>query len=61
MIWIIAKLYFHMLVPDWANGGGPACAGIEGELVPSPRPPTKHSKEGTYQQIVLGKINWKIP
>ena len=42
-------------------GGTGACAGIEGELVPSPRPPTKHSKEGTYQQILLGKINWKIP
>jgi hypothetical protein len=42
-------------------GGTGGCSGIEGELVATPRPPTKSSKQGTYQQIVLGKVNWKIP
>lgn len=42
-------------------GGTGSCSGIEGELIPTPRPPTKSSKPGTYQHIVLGKINWKIP
>ena len=42
-------------------GGTGGCTGIEGELSATPRPPTKSSKEGTYQSIVLGKVNWKIP
>jgi len=42
-------------------GGTGGCSGIEGELVATPRPPTKSSKQGTYQQIVLGKVSWKIP
>ena len=42
-------------------GGTGECTGISGELISTPRPPTKSSKQGTYQQIVLGKISWKIP
>jgi hypothetical protein len=42
-------------------GGTGECTGIEGEMMTQPRPKTKSSKEGSYQQVVLNKVTWKIP
>lgn len=42
-------------------GGTGECAGIEGKMLTKPRPKTKSSKEGVYQQIVLSNVTWKIP
>ncbi len=42
-------------------GGTGECAGIEGEVIATPRPQTKSSKKGTYQSIILQKVKWKIP
>ena len=42
-------------------GGTGECTGIEGEALTKPRPKTKSSKQGSYQQIVLSNVTWKIP
>jgi hypothetical protein len=42
-------------------GGTGECTGIEGEIFTKPRPQTQPSKQGSYQQIVLNKVTWKIP
>ena len=42
-------------------GGTGECTGIEGEMVTKARPKTKSSKQGSYQQIVLSNVTWKIP
>lgn len=42
-------------------GGTGECAGIEGAMEMLPRPVVKTSKEGAYQGLGAGKINWKIP
>ena len=43
------------------TGGTGEFEGITGGLEIMPRPGLKHSKEGTYQSIGIGKVNWKIP
>ena len=42
-------------------GGTGECSGITGKIEPLPRPKVKSSKKGSYQQIVVGKVTWKIP
>ena len=42
-------------------GGTGECSGITGKMELLPRPDVKPSKEGTYQQITVGKVSWKIP
>jgi hypothetical protein len=41
-------------------GGTGECTGIEGKMLTKPQPKTISSKEGTYQQIVLTNVTWKI-
>lgn len=42
-------------------GGTGQCAGIEGQIELLPRPKIVPSKDGTYQQIGIGKVSWKLP
>ena len=42
-------------------GGTGDCAGIEGKVELMPRPTVKSAKKGTYQNIGIGKISWKLP
>ena len=42
-------------------GGTGQCAGIEGQIELMPRPKIAPSMDGTYQQIGIGKVSWKIP
>ncbi len=42
-------------------GGTGGCSGITGTLEFLPRPEVKASKEGTYQGIGIGKVNWTLP
>ena len=42
-------------------GGTGECSGITGKIELLPRPKVKSSKKGTYQQVIVGKVSWKIP
>ena len=42
-------------------GGTGSCTGIEGTLEIKGTPGIKEAKEGTYQGISVGTVNWKIP
>ena len=42
-------------------GGTGACTGITGTIELKGVPGVKPAKEGTYQGISVGKMNWKIP
>ena len=42
-------------------GGTGACTGIEGTMEIKGTPGIKAAKEGTYQGISVGTVNWKIP
>ena len=42
-------------------GGTGECSGITGKIEVLPRPKVKSSKKGTYQQVLVGKVTWKIP
>ena len=42
-------------------GGTGECTGITGKIELLPRPKVKSSKKGTYQQVMVGKVTWKIP
>ncbi len=42
-------------------GGTGTCTGIEGTLEIKNTPGIKPSKDGTFANISVGKINWKIP
>lgn len=42
-------------------GGTGQCAGIEGQIEMMPRPKIAPSMDGTYQQIGIGKVSWKLP
>ena len=42
-------------------GGTGECTGIEGKVELMPRPTVKSAKKGTYQNIGIGKLSWKLP
>lgn len=42
-------------------GGTGECSGITGKIELLPRPTVRSSKKGTYQQVTVGKVSWKIP
>jgi hypothetical protein len=42
-------------------GGTGTCTGISGTIEYEPGAQIKSVKEGTYQGITVGKVNWKIP
>lgn len=42
-------------------GGTGGCTGIEGKVELMPRPTVKSAKKGTYQNLGIGKLSWKIP
>lgn len=42
-------------------GGTGACTGIEGTIELRNTPGIKPAKKGIYQDISVGKLNWKIP
>lgn len=42
-------------------GGTGTCTGISGTIAYKPGAQVKPAKEGTYQTLTVGKMNWKIP